>query len=48
MQKNFGQLVWTDLWVYGWYFLALYVSFIVANRMALRSAGPVRKAAQAG
>ena len=33
MQKNFGQLVWTDLWVYGWYFLALYVSFIVANRL---------------
>jgi hypothetical protein len=37
MQKNFGQLVWTDLWVYGWYFLALYVSFIVTNRITRRS-----------
>ncbi|MEZ4484432.1 MAG: hypothetical protein R2864_07485 [Syntrophotaleaceae bacterium] len=24
MQKNFTQVVWTDLWVYGWYFLTLY------------------------
>ncbi len=47
MQKSFGQLVWTDLWVYGWYFLALYVSFIVTSRITLRSTGP-RKAAQAG
>jgi hypothetical protein len=48
MQKNFGQLVWTDLWVYGWYFLALYVSFIVTSRITLRSTGPARKAAHAG
>lgn len=37
MQKNLGQVVWTDLWVYGWYFFALYVSFIIANRITLRS-----------
>lgn len=42
MQEGIGRLAWTDLWVYGWYFLALYVSFIVTNRIALRS----RKAAQ--
>lgn len=48
MQKNFAQVVWTDLWVYGWYFLALYVSFVVANRITLRSTGPARKAAQGG
>jgi len=39
MQENFGRLVWTDLWVYGWYFLALYVSFAVASRITLRSTG---------
>ena len=48
MQKNFGQLVWTDLWVFGWYFLALYVSFIITSRITLRSTGPAPKAAQAG
>jgi len=48
MHKNFGQLVWTDLWIYGWYFLALYVSFIVTSRITLRSTGPAQKAAQAG
>ena len=48
MQTNFGQVVWVDLWVYGWYFLALYVSFAVANRITLRSTGPARNAAQAG
>ena len=48
MQKNFGQVVWTDLWVYGWYFLALYVSFFIANRITLHSTGLARKAAQAG
>jgi hypothetical protein len=48
MQKNFGQVVWTDLWVYGWYFLALYASFSVVNHITLRSTGPGQKAAQAG
>ena len=33
-QKNFGQIVWADLWVYGWFFLALYVSYAIANRIA--------------
>lgn len=37
MNRDFGRLVWTDLWVYGWYFLALYVSFIIASRITLRS-----------
>lgn len=48
MQKALGQLVWTDLWIYGWYFLALYVSFIVASRITMRSSVPVRQAVQVG
>jgi hypothetical protein len=48
MQKSFGLSVWTDLWVYSWYFLALYISFIVASHITLRSTGPARKTAQAG
>lgn len=48
MQKQFGQVVWTNLWVFGWYFLALYLSFIVTSRMILRSTGPAGKAAQVG
>lgn len=40
MQRNFGQLVWTDLWVYGWYFLALYVSLIITSRITLRPLAP--------
>jgi hypothetical protein len=48
MQKSFGQLVWTDLWVYGWYFLTLYISFIITNRITLRSTGPAQTTAQSG
>lgn len=38
MQQNFGQAVWADLWIYGWYFLALYISFLVTNSIIRRSA----------
>ncbi len=36
MQKNLGKLVWTDLWIYGWYFLELYVSFIVTRYISTK------------
>lgn len=39
IHKNFGLLVWKDLCVYGWYFIALYISSIVTNRITLRSSG---------
>lgn len=39
MQKNFGHVVWVDLWVYGWYFLALCVSFIVTKHITHHSSG---------
>jgi len=45
VRENFGRVVWTDLWVYGWYFLALYVSFVVASSITRGSIGPVQKAA---
>ena len=45
VQQNFGRVLWNDLWVYGWYFLALYVTFVVASRIIRRSTGPVQKAA---
>ena len=48
MQKNFARLVWTDLWVYGWYFVALHISLIVTKRITRHSTGPAQRAAQAG
>lgn len=45
VQENFGRVVWNDLWVYGWYFLALYVSFVVTSRITRRSTGAMKKAA---
>lgn len=47
-KKEIGLMIWADLWIYGWYFLALYLSFTVANLIALRSTNPAQKAAEAG
>jgi hypothetical protein len=46
MQKNIGLAIWADLWIYGWYFLALYLSFIIANRIKPLPAKLVKESPQ--
>ncbi|MDG9925491.1 MULTISPECIES: hypothetical protein [unclassified Pseudomonas] len=48
MQKSIGLAIWADLWIYGWYFLALYISFVIANRIALLIARPLPESAPVG
>lgn len=48
LQKEIGLMIWTDVWVYGWYFLALYIAYTLSRRAASRFTKPSRKLANAG
>ena len=36
LQSKFGDVLWVNLCVYGWYFIALYISYAVANQFKSR------------